>query len=59
MKRKHTAAYTDYIYTLKEFHNDYLVGCLIKMSNRQAIVRERGPVTDLSKVVMRKKKRSQ
>ena len=46
----------DYIFDKEEFMADYLVGGLMEMDDKQAIVRVYGPI-ELKKIVIKKKRK--
>ena len=46
----------DYRFKTKEFEENYMVGCMIKKTDKEVIVRVRGAVADLAHVVIKHEK---
>lgn len=58
MRSKHNKdGSVDYTFTVKEFNDYYVVGCMTFMDNKKVVMRVRGTVKDLSQVVIRKPKK--
>lgn len=47
----------DYHFDLEDFYQNYVVGCLMKLDDKKAVVRVYGVAPDLKHIVLRKSKK--